>query len=251
MTNVLVVGASVLAWFATGNPLAALVPLVLLLLFIAAARIKGPTPATEHHHDNSVPQHASRVTPTSSARYENDSCRQHSLVPMQTWKAFLNESFRQQRNSGAHVKVGDGFEIGIVGESFYQSELEWIRSNNSDSSRYRTRFLAYLIPEPENPHGRQGRAVRVESPRGRTIGHLSNEHADEYVQIFAVLREQARVGVCRASAVGGTERKRNIGVWITIGHPAWMTEQIVEALRPRPPRKKRERRAIAPPDQPF
>jgi hypothetical protein len=82
-----------------------------------------------------------------------------------------------------------------------------------------TFFDAYLVPEPENPYGRNGQAVRVESARGQTIGHLSNGDAERYEPVFAALHAARRVAVCRAVAVGGSWRK-SIGVWIstTIQH---------------------------------
>jgi hypothetical protein len=48
----------------------------------------------------------------------------------QTFTAFLRETYRKQRNSGAHVKLGGGFEIGIAGESFHLPELQRIRSQD-------------------------------------------------------------------------------------------------------------------------
>ena len=60
--------------------------------------------------------------------FQNDSRRNHESVAAQTWAAFLRETYRKQKNSGANVKLGSGFEIGIVGESFHVSELRWLRS---------------------------------------------------------------------------------------------------------------------------
>jgi hypothetical protein len=173
----------------------------------------------------------SRRPLTNTPDFRNDSQRQHAALPMQTWAAFVKETYRKQKNSGAAVKLGTGFEIGIVGESFHLPELQWIREQGcgGDSSVRRVRCLAYLIPEPENPHSANGNAVRVESVRGGTIGHLSTEHADAYAPVFKALHGAQRVGVCRAVAVGGTGRKPNIGVWITIGHSAWLGELLTEA----------------------
>jgi hypothetical protein len=182
--------------------------------------------------------------------FRNDSGRQHETAPTQTWGGFLGE-MRRQTNSGAHVKLGNGFEVGIVGESFHVPELQWVRAQDADANAYRVKFTAYLIPEPENPHRAQGDAVRVESPRGRTIGHLSNEQAAAYTAVFKALHAAKRVGVCRAVALGGTEMKPNIGVWINIGHSAWLAEQLAEANAPKPPRRKKLPVETPPADQPF
>ena len=149
------------------------------------------------------------------------------------------------------MKLGSGFEVGIVGESFHMDELRWVRSLEPDREAYRVRFDAYLIPEPENPHSPKKDAVRVESPRGGTIGHLSSEQAAAYAPVFNALHAAKRVGACRAFALGGIEKKPNIGVWINIGHSAWLAEHLAEAQKPRPPRKKKAGVEVPPADQPF
>jgi hypothetical protein len=183
--------------------------------------------------------------------FPNDSGRDHTTALVQSWQRFLSETYRQQKNSGAHVRLGNGFEIGIVGESFHLPELQRVRAQPSDSDTKRTRFTAYLIPEPENPHSANRTCVRVESPRGLTIGHLSNEHAESYAPVFKALHDARRVGVCRAVAVGGTRQKPNIGVWITIGHPSWLSELINEARALRKPRYQRPRTLPPAAEQPF
>jgi hypothetical protein len=185
--------------------------------------------------------------------FRNDSQRPHELAPAQTWAKFLKETYRGQKNSGATVKLGSGFELGIVGESFHLPELQWVRTQHSGAGPvgYRTRFNAYLIAEPENPHSPTGTAVRVESPRGGTIGHLSGEQAESYAPVFKALHAAQRVGMCRAVALGGTEGKPNIGVWINIGHSAWLAELINEAQQPLPARQKRGAPKQEPIDQPF
>jgi hypothetical protein len=174
---VALVGAAALLGIATGEPLVTAVVAVLSLstYFVAAKLWRSQS---DH-----------------SQAWQNHSGRQHSEIPTQTWAAFLKETYRKNRNSGAHVKLGGSFEIGIVGESFYLSELRWIRSLNADSSRYRIRFLAYLIPEPENPFSRNGNAVRVESSRGRTIGQCIRFRANQAYRIGAGGRGGAGEGV--------------------------------------------------------
>jgi hypothetical protein len=194
-----------------------------------------------------------RVALSNQPDFPNDSRREHGATPMQTWAAFLKETYQQQKNAGATVELGRGVEIGIVGESFHLPELQWIRLQGlgSEPEAYPVRFHAYLIPEPENPYGRDGNAVRVESPRGGTIGHLSDEHALAYASVFKVLHAARRVGVCRARAFGGTASKPNIGVWVTIGDAAWLAEQITEAPQPLEPRRKRTSTDRPPENQSF
>ena len=187
-------------------------------------------------------------------QFRNDSQRQHTSVDVQTWRAFLKETAKG-RNSGSTVQLGDRgsrHELGIVGESFHLPELQWIKATFGSADAHRVRFSAYLVPEPENPYSKKGDAVRVESPRGKTIGHLSSTDAATYVAIFQRLHASKRVAVCPAVSAGGTARKKNIGVWITIGHPAWLQE-IAAEIQGMPVRRAR-RTAYQDPsgaDQPF
>lgn len=187
--------------------------------------------------------------------FPNDSGQHHHDNPIQTWAEFLNET-RHNRNSGQIVKLGDarsGHEIGIVGESFYLTELHWVRATfGGFGEPTRVSFPAYLIAEPENPHSKNSNAVRVESPRGHTIGHLSTADADAYASVFKTLHQSGRVGTCRAVAVGGTQYKPNVGVWITIGHAAWLTELLLQHQQPPKRRRRRAVQPVAPAeDQPF
>ena len=195
------------------------------------------------------------AAPTGTPAFQNDSRHKHDAMPVQTWREFLHETRRQHRNSLCVVKLGDsrsGHEIGIVGESFYLPELQWVRSTFGGSEGgQRVRFPVYLIPEPENPHSPNGNAVRVESPRGGTIGHLSRADADAYAPVFKALHMAQRIGTCQGVAVGGTGRKPNIGVWITSAHPAWLAELLTEAEQPARPRRTRTAPEQPPTDQPF
>ena len=62
---------------------------------------------------------ASAAPVINSPQFVNDSKRQHDTAAAQTWAGFLKETYRQKKNSGATVKLGSGFEIGFVGESFH------------------------------------------------------------------------------------------------------------------------------------
>jgi hypothetical protein len=232
---------AVLAVYAGGPPVA----VVLLILLLWAATRWRRTLTEAGSATKEVPLAGAA---TSVPDFRNDSHRNHEDVPTQTWVQFLAET-RQQKNSGAHVKLGSGFEVAIVGESFYLSELQWVRAQDADPRR--ARFNAYLVPEPENPHSAKGDAVRVESVRGATIGHLSRAHAAAYAPVFKALHAAGRTGVCAAVAVGGTSRKPNIGVWINIGHAAWLSEQLSESTKPRASRRSKAQPDVPPADQPF
>jgi len=116
--------------------------------------------------------------------FVNDSGRQHEVVEAQTWARFAGER-RSGRNSGRTVKLGNGTKLGIVGESFHLDVLMRVKAQYSVPGALAengVRSDAYLIGEPENPYSPKD-AVRVESPSGRTIEHLSAGHAAEYVGV--------------------------------------------------------------------
>jgi hypothetical protein len=130
-------------------------------------------------------------------------------------------------NSQLPVSLGDtdGFEVGLAGESRYQEELSRIRGENKNygPEGERVYFDARLSLEPDNPV--DSSAVRVDSHRG-TVGYLSRKTAQRYAQVFSLLGTHGRIGVCRATAVGGTTAKPLIGVWISLD-PA---EELLEVL---------------------
>lgn len=193
---------------------------------------------------------------TEKGEHRTGSRRQHPEMLSHTWRQFLRET-RQQKNSRANVRLGSrsGFNVGIVGESFYQPELRWVteQATNADRGRDgRVFFDAYLMADPSNPHSPNRDAVRVESSRGRVIGHLSKTDAAQYAPVFAALHAAERAAVCRAVAVGGTTRKKTIGVWISIDHHAWLAELLEESrLAPAPRSRKRRPTETPVDDQPF
>ena len=158
----------------------------------------------------------SRRPLTNTPDFRNDSQRQHAALPMQTWAAFVKETYRKQKNSGAAVKLGTGFEIGIVGESFHLPELQWIREQGcgGDSSVRRVRCLAYLIPEPENPHSANGNAVRVERSRR---DHRPSEHRTRRC-LRAGVQGFARSATCGRVSGCGCRRHRTQAEYRCVDH---------------------------------
>jgi hypothetical protein len=113
------------------------------------------------------------------------------------------------------VDLGDGagFEMGIVGEGYYGVEIRRI-AGRPKAEGASAEFTVTLLPEPTNQY--DPNAVVVLSDRGRTIGHLSREHAADYAPVFTALAAQGQVAHCRAKMFGGTKAKPNIGVWLDI-----------------------------------
>ena len=98
----------------------------------------------------------------------------------------------------------------IVGESHYQDAIERVvgpktRDGHADD------VVAYLVPEPENPHSTTGKAVRVEL-RGEKVGYLPRG-ADVAWQplVVSLMESHGRPVACAATVRGGWRRKKRGG----------------------------------------
>ncbi|MFZ2736649.1 MAG: HIRAN domain-containing protein [Burkholderiaceae bacterium] len=89
-------------------------------------------------------------------------------------------------------------EIDVVGESFYQGNLEALCGGKTKDG-VEKQFVADLIPEDDNEHDKN--AVRVDI-NGRTVGYLPREIAKKYRKSYA--DNAAR---CGATIVGGWKRR--------------------------------------------
>jgi hypothetical protein len=113
------------------------------------------------------------------------------------------------------VNLGDGvgFEMGIVGESYYGLEIKRIAGDRLSRGEDVV-FTATLRREPDNEY--DPNAVAVIGSFGKKIGHLSRDYALEYQPLLQVLETQGLTATCSAKMFGGRGRKQNIGVWLDI-----------------------------------
>lgn len=118
------------------------------------------------------------------------------------------------------------FDVQIVGESKYQSELRLVDEDTETEDRV---FLARLVPEPQNPY--DSNAIRIDaiSKRrigGMTIGYLARDVAITYKDAAALLTAGKHIGVCWAKLTGGMHGKRNYGVVLALKQPHEVVEQL-------------------------
>jgi hypothetical protein len=120
---------------------------------------------------------------------------------------------------------GDGFSLGIVGESYRQVALHTL-----DAGRLRrgeaVTFIVDLVPEPDSPY--DPNAIRVDIQGGHQVGYLSREDAVSYRPVFLALTALHVIGVARAKLIGGVAGKPSIGVLLDMKQPA----ELVGALAP-------------------
>ncbi len=111
------------------------------------------------------------------------------------------------------MRLSSQGRVRVVGESHYQPAIRALAGG-----RVTTDFddavqcVAFLIPEPENPHDRH--AVRVDVA-GQTVGYLEREMAAVYQPPLLALRDQAKVGWCPARIMG--DGHRPYGVYLHLG----------------------------------
>lgn len=98
-----------------------------------------------------------------------------------------------------------GYTLQVVGESYYQHNLERICGPRKPNGENRV-VAARLVLDDKNPHDDQ--AVRVEI-NGLQVGHLSREDARAYRQHLLKLAQAAVIGECEAKIKGGWKRGRN------------------------------------------
>jgi hypothetical protein len=116
--------------------------------------------------------------------------------------------------------VGSGdYAIPVVGESFYQKNLEAICGRRKANGEKRI-VEARLIFDDLNPHDKN--AIRIEID-GKQVGHLSREMAVQYRERVKKLKYMGATGVCSAVIRGGWRRttkdgvdQGDYGVWLDI-----------------------------------
>lgn len=119
-----------------------------------------------------------------------------SIFGSRTARTLPTEAF----SDAIHLTQGEYFDV--VGESFYQDHLEVICGGRKyDAAKHHCR--AFLVPEPENPVDQNAIRIVID---GRTVGHLSREHAVEYHQHIG-----PRPSTCAAKIVGGWDDGETVG----------------------------------------
>jgi hypothetical protein len=113
------------------------------------------------------------------------------------------------------VNLGDGvgFEMAIVGESYYGLEIKKIAGTRLAQGE-EVIFNVTLRREPDNQY--DPNAVAVVGTYGKKIGHLSREYAIEYKPVLELLESRGLVANCSAKMFGGKGHKQNVGVWLDI-----------------------------------
>jgi hypothetical protein len=101
------------------------------------------------------------------------------------------------------------FDVGIVGESHYQTALRDVLGSLGRNEECQ----AELLCEDNNPYDSNAVAVFI---RGHKVGYLSREVAPVYRAIIRKGGFGRATGKCRARLFGGTKSKPSIGVWIDI-----------------------------------
>jgi very-short-patch-repair endonuclease len=128
-----------------------------------------------------------------------------------TVPAVLPEAAKSHRT----VNLGDGvgFEMAIVGESYYGLEIKKIAGTRLAQGE-EVIFNVTLRREPDNQY--DPNAVAVVGTYGKKIGHLSREYAIEYKPVLELLESRGLVANCSAKMFGGKGHKQNVGVWLDI-----------------------------------
>ncbi len=108
------------------------------------------------------------------------------------------------------------FSLEVVGESYYQENLEAICGPRKERGENRVVEVT-LILDNNNPY--DNKAVRVEV-EGKKVGHLSREVARKYRDAIKQGGHPNAIGKCQAKIKGGWERKNgergNYGIWLDI-----------------------------------
>jgi hypothetical protein len=144
------------------------------------------------------------------------------LVDMTTPISATRKDRIENRRS---IDLGDGvgFELGIVGESNYMAPLRAIAKRRT-SPGAQVEFTATLQLEPENQF--DANAVVVLDDAGQKIGYLSRGDAVDYGPALKALAAKGHRATCRAKLVGGTQGKKNFGVWLDIDDPDELRERL-------------------------
>jgi HIRAN domain len=114
---------------------------------------------------------------------------------------------------GRLVRDENGFFQSVAGESFHQEVLCEIAQAKGAGPRT-VEFVAFLLPEPENPH--DSNAVRVVAPGYGAVGYLPREDAASLHALFVRLRAANRCLACPARLTGGSPGKPHFGVTLSL-----------------------------------
>ncbi|HDL17288.1 MAG TPA: hypothetical protein ENH27_05555 [Rhizobiales bacterium] len=93
-------------------------------------------------------------------------------------------------------------DVPVVGESHYQSELEWIAGGRTGDCVYHNCF-AILIPDDANLY--DDNAIRIEID-GKMVGYLPATGAPKFRAALKDLNLAGQATFCRAKIVGGWDR---------------------------------------------
>lgn len=132
-------------------------------------------------------------------------------------------------------------DLDVVGESHRQAEL-WVLAGGVTTERVRTDIVAFLIPEPENPHDPNAIAVYINRLR---VGYIPRDHA---ARLTPVLRQKYAENPGKYIAVYGVitgggirhDGLGNLGVFLKYDptdfglepeRPAKISEPIAARLR--------------------
>jgi predicted RNA-binding Zn-ribbon protein involved in translation (DUF1610 family) len=100
--------------------------------------------------------------------------------------------------------TGTGYDFAVVGESFYQDNLRRI-AGRALANGETVVITALLVPDPDNPFSRSGRAMMITAEGGGCVGHFPEGEAVRYTPVWAALRESGKVGSCPGWLTGGAE----------------------------------------------
>jgi HIRAN domain len=121
-----------------------------------------------------------------------------AMPPMK--QSVTNQKSTPQSQSGAFVSGDGSYRFEVVGESYYQVELERVVGGRTeDSARYKC--VAILTPEPDNPYDPHAVCVTVD---GFKVAHLSRDWAAKFNAVLASSRYAQ--AACNALIVGGWDR---------------------------------------------
>ena len=130
------------------------------------------------------------------------------VVCLVIWLVWRRRGRAGQPGTVAGSLGGPGhFAVDVVGESYYQDNIEAICGPRTETGERRT-VTAILVPEPDNP--KDPHAIRVDVD-GRQVGYLSRDNAQRY---RAELRRQGITPValsCAAQIRGGWQRGNRRG----------------------------------------
>lgn len=136
---------------------------------------------------------------------------------------FLKNLFAKKEENKENQEIDEvefpphgNYDLEIVGESHYQSNIESICGERKERGEY-FETVANLILEDTNPHDKN--AVRIEI-QSKPVGYLSKEVAKLYRAILTENKHPKAVGACKALIKGGWKRKNgdigSYGVWLDI-----------------------------------